>query len=118
MAALFAFAAVLQINDPDPIRWMTVYGLACGIAARAAANYRVPLLLICAVALVALVWAARLEMMMGRPVLPGELFQAWQMKDNTVELARETGGLIIVAVWMLVTAARVAVLARRQRAFR
>jgi transmembrane protein TMEM220 len=29
MALLFAFAAALQFNDPDPIRWIAIYGAAC-----------------------------------------------------------------------------------------
>ena len=35
MAVLFAFAAAVQYNDPDPLRWMAMYGLAmlaCGLA--------------------------------------------------------------------------------------
>ena len=35
MAVLFAFAAAVQCNDPDPLRWMAMYGLAmlaCGLA--------------------------------------------------------------------------------------
>ena len=28
MAVLFLIAAALQYNDPDPLRWMAIYGLA------------------------------------------------------------------------------------------
>jgi hypothetical protein len=30
----------------------------------------------------------------------GELFEAFEMKDERVEVAREFGGLLIIAFWM------------------
>ena len=33
MALLFAFAAALQLNDPDPIRWIAIYARSvCSVA--------------------------------------------------------------------------------------
>jgi Transmembrane family 220, helix len=57
MAVLFLFAAVVQYNDPDPVRWMAMYLAAC---------------------------------------------DAWEMKSETFEEAREASGLVIVTAWMLV----------------
>jgi hypothetical protein len=31
MLALFAFSAVLQLNDPDPIAWVAVYAAAAAV---------------------------------------------------------------------------------------
>jgi hypothetical protein len=115
MAGVFAFAALLQLNDPDPVRWIALYGSASLIAALACVNIRIPIAIICGLGLVALVWCVRLEAMVGREVSADELFQSWQMKDQTVELAREVRGLFIVTVWMAVTAARMAILSRRNR---
>jgi len=56
MAALFAFAAAVQYNDPDPLRWMAIYGLAmlaCGLALAGRLSWLPPALL----GLIALIWA-------------------------------------------------------------
>ena len=37
-ALLFAFGAVVQWNDPDPLRWMLAYGVSAGVSAAAAAD--------------------------------------------------------------------------------
>ena len=99
MAVLFCLAAGLQLNDPDPIRWLSIYGSACVLAGMAASDVRVPIGLICSVGLVALGWGIAVELDIDRFVEFRELFQSWQMKDAPVELAREAGGLFIVAAW-------------------
>ena len=38
MAVLFAVAVVVQFNDPDPLRWVAVYGAALTVSALAAAR--------------------------------------------------------------------------------
>lgn len=30
---LFTFSVVVQVNDPDPVSWMLVYGAAVGVCA-------------------------------------------------------------------------------------
>ena len=104
MATLFLFAVAVQYNDPDALRWMAIYGLAalaCGLwLAR-----RLPR------------WIprgrrhrgaglggdARPARVVGR-VSVGDLFESYAMKSEPVEEAREMGGLLIVAVWMVVLA--------------
>ncbi|HEX8693799.1 MAG TPA: transmembrane 220 family protein [Longimicrobium sp.] len=103
MAALFVFAAAVQYNDPDPLRWMALYlaaAAACGLAAAG----RLPRWLPAAVGLAALAWAAALAPGVWGRVRPGDLFAEWEMANTAVEEARETGGLLIVAAWMLVLA--------------
>jgi Transmembrane family 220, helix len=102
MALLFAFAAALQYNDPDPIRWIAVYGCACVLSLVAAFRRRVPPAAAIAVGLVALVWAAWIAF--GGPVASENrhMFDAWEMKSASVEQAREASGLILVAAWMTV----------------
>jgi hypothetical protein len=99
MAVLFAFAAVVQYNDPDPLRWMAVYGLAMLTCVRALAA-RLPRLLPALVGLGALVWAGTLAPGVVGRVSVGELFQSYGMLSMAVEEGREMGGLLIVAVWM------------------
>jgi hypothetical protein len=50
-------------------------------------------------ALVALVWGLSLAGIY-RDVVPGELFQEWEMKDERIEVAREASGLLLIAAWM------------------
>ena len=88
MGLLFLVAVALQYNDPDPVQWMAIYGaaaLVCLLALRG----RLPRWLPALVGLAALVWAAALAPRVVGQVAPGELF-------------REMGGLLIVAIWMLV----------------
>jgi hypothetical protein len=100
MAALFAFAVLVQYNDPDPIRWIMVYGAACVTAAVRAVRGTVPFALVVTVGAIALVWAAAIAI--GGPGLSvyGYMFGAWEMKSTSVEEAREASGLLIVGFWM------------------
>jgi hypothetical protein len=100
MAVLLAFAAAVNVNDPDPVRWVAMYGAACVISIIVALTGAVPLplpALVGAVALAwAIVWAARVPSL----EMYTHMFDEWEMKSETVEEARETCGLLIVAVWM------------------
>ena len=99
MAALFAFAAAVQYNDPDPLRWMAIYGLAmlaCGLSLTGGLPRLLPALL----GLIALVWAGTLAPGVVGRISVRELFQSYGMLTPAVEEGREMGGLLIVAVWM------------------
>ena len=106
MASLFAFAAALQYNDPDPIRWIAVYGAACVLSLLSAAARRILPATVLTVGLVALVWA--LWIALGGPAVSeySHMFDAWEMKSPSVEAAREASGLILVAAWMAVLLVR------------
>jgi hypothetical protein len=56
MAALFLFAAAVQYNDPDPLRWMAVYGLAA-LACVLSLARRLPRVVPVLVGLGAVAWA-------------------------------------------------------------
>ena len=103
MAALFVFAAAVQVNDPDPLRWMALY-LAAAAACVLALLHRLPRWVPVVVGLAALAWAATLAPHVLGRVGWGEMVEAWEMKDVRVEEGRETYGLLIVAVWMTVLA--------------
>ncbi len=106
MAALFAFAVVVQYNDPDPLLWMTVYGAACAISLIVARRGTIPLSAVLAVGGIALVWSIALAA--GVPGLDifTSMFDDWEMKSAPIEEAREASGLAIVAAWMAVLGAR------------
>jgi hypothetical protein len=79
MARLFALSAAIQLNDPDPVRWVAIDAVACVIAAAAALGRTVSRLLLGAVAIVATTWAGVIAL--GGPG-PGEyahMFDAWEM---------------------------------------
>jgi hypothetical protein len=85
-ALFFAWAAALQTNDPDPLRWLALYlasAALCGVA-----PYRaLPLALPIGLAAIATFWAATLA-----PTLLREA--AWIGS----EVEREAAGLLVVAL--------------------
>ena len=96
---IFVFSAVVQFNDPDPVRWVALYGFAaavCGLEIRR----RLPLWAPAGVAIIALAWAGSLYTR-AHDVAIGSLFAAWEMRDLHIEEAREMYGLAIVAAWMI-----------------
>jgi hypothetical protein len=97
LVPLFALAAYVQLNDPDPVAWVAVYGAAALISGAVAAG-RAPIAPAAVLAAVATAWSLTL--------LPGVLLRpasvdgltTWHMIDNSAEESRELIGLLIVAV--------------------
>jgi len=108
MAALFAFAAAVQLNDPDPVRWVTIYVAASALSFAAVRARHVPAVAFVAVGVTAMLWGVLIAL--GGPGASeyGHMFDAWEMRSLAVEEAREASGLTIVAVWMTVLAVRAA----------
>jgi hypothetical protein len=104
MTALFTLAAVVQANDPDPLRWIAMYGIAAAISAYAAITSRVPRFAATLLGAAAVAWAVSIA-----ADGPGfdeyrRMFDAWEMRSAPIEEAREVSGLLIVAGWMIVLA--------------
>lgn len=104
MAAVFASFAALQYNDPDPIRWIAIYGAAVAISAalphrRGAATAGL------AVGLVAAAWSAYLAAGVWRVIELPDLWRKMSEKGGAVEEGREAGGLAIEAAWLLAASA-------------
>ena len=102
MLLMFVLSAVVQFNDPDPVRWAAMYGAAatvCALELRRRAPAWVPPVL----AVIALVWAGSLYDR-AHAVPLSSLFSEWEMRDALIEEAREMYGLAIVAIWMMVIA--------------
>jgi hypothetical protein len=97
--ALFLFSAAVQLNDPDPVRWITVYAVTAVICGWAAANRSVPLpvtltwgLLTAAVAIGLLAfWEGESHPMPG--------FPPWAPLNE--EVVREALGLGLCSLWSL-----------------
>ena len=104
MAALFALAAAVQWNDPDPTRWMAVYGAACAISLMAARGRPPHRAMAATLAAIAMAWAIATSDNVGGGNSYLHMFDAWEMKTPAIEEAREATGLVIVAGWMLVVA--------------
>ena len=103
MGLAFGFSVAVQVNDPDPLRWMAIYGAAaviCTAELTRRVRARYPVLLAAA----ALGWAASIAPRVIGKVRFGELFAEFEMKNAGVEEAREMYGLLIVALWMLAVA--------------
>lgn len=100
MIGIFLLSALVQYNDPDPLLWIIIYGIAALVSYLAFSprlDKRLPLYL----AILAFGWAAfHLPDVWGKVTI-GEIFQSIEMKTIAVEKAREMGGLAIIASWML-----------------
>ena len=99
MLAAFLFSVAVQYNDPDPIRWMLIYGLAalaCILYLRRLLRWYLP----AAVGATAFGWAASIAPRVIGKTTFGDMFQSFHMINPVVEESREMGGLLIVAAWM------------------
>jgi hypothetical protein len=105
MLLLFTFGAAVQVNDPDPVRWIAVYALAaaaCMLSLLRRLRWPLPGLL-CAITLV---WAATLAPRVVGRVSFREMFGAFEMRSVGIEESREMYGLLIIAAWMAVLTLR------------
>jgi hypothetical protein len=105
LGLMFAFAVVVQVNDPDPISWMALYGAAavvCFLELRNGSRWWSPAI----VGIIAVVWAATIAPRVIGSVPFAEMFGEFEMKNEGVEESREMYGLLIVAAWMFAVAAR------------
>ncbi len=103
MAAAFLLGALVQYNDPDPVPWMTMYGaavMACILFATRRNHWIIPSV----VGLIALLWAIDVAPGVLGKTRFSEMIQAWEMKNERIEEAREFWGLMIIVAWMAVLA--------------
>jgi len=100
-ALLFLVSVGLQYNDPDPLRWMAIYG-AGAITTVAALHVRGGWWAALAVTVAAAVWGAVLWSDVIGDVAFSDLWRKMSEKGGKVEVMREAGGLTIEAVWLAV----------------
>lgn len=104
-AALFGFAVAVQYNDPDPLRWMAIYG--AGLVACVLWEIRrMPRALAIAVAFAALGWTiwSALGTHLTAPL--GEALTDWHMHAGGSEELREALGLFLLSAWTAALAIR------------
>lgn len=90
MAVIFLISCAVQYNDPDPWLWIAAYGLAGVVTGFALVGRHTPFVIPLGLAYYG--WA-----MYNMPHVPSS---EWL----TTETSRESGGLIICAIWMAVLA--------------
>ena len=100
MLLMFLFSAVVQLNDPDPLTWIGIYG-AAAIVCALEMRRRLPAWAPVAIGAIAFVWAGSLYYR-ARGVPISSLFAEWEMQNIRIEEAREMYGLTIVGIWMIV----------------
>ena len=96
-ALLFAYAAAVQVNDPDPAGWILVYGTAAVICLVAVAD-RIPVRPVFAFAVLALLFSAAAWLTDSGESRPMSGFPPWGPLRE--EVVREVLGLLLVAGWM------------------
>jgi hypothetical protein len=100
MSLVFLMFTLVQYNDPDPARWMAMYGAAALVSAAAALRAEGAGAPAAVVALAALGWGLSVLLgVAGHPVAWGQVFATTRMIDSDVEEAREALGLLIVVLW-------------------
>jgi hypothetical protein len=101
MAILFSLCAGLQVNDPDPVRWILLYSAAALSSAFVTAEryYAFGAL---AVAAIAGVWGVYLAVSVWNVISPSDLIDKMGMKGGAVEVGREAGGLLLVAIGLAI----------------
>ena len=103
MLLMFLFSVVVQYNDPDPWKWMPMYGAAavvCVLELRGGLKWWVPTL----IAVACIAWAATIAPHVFGKVPFASMFSAWEMRNEGIEESRELYGLLIVTAWMAVLA--------------
>ena len=98
---MFVFSVVVQVNDPDPLPWMAIYG-AAAVACLLSLLGRLPWRFAVLTGLIALTWAATIAPRVIGQVPFLDMFAEFEMKDIGVEESREMYGLLLIGGWMSV----------------
>jgi hypothetical protein len=102
-ALFFAWAAAMQLNDPDPFRWFAMYGIVALLAAACALG-RTRKEVLRGAGVIALVWAATIAPELWSGWRPSDLGASMSGARPEVEYGREFVGLLIVATYCFVAA--------------
>ncbi len=103
--AAFLLSAVVQYNDPDPLRWIAMYLLAV-VAAAWPPGSRLALGLTATAGIVATVWCLFVLPEAMAVTGMGDVVAAMSPDRPRTEAARELGGLLLVVVWSVVRVLR------------
>ncbi|MFZ5468005.1 MAG: transmembrane 220 family protein [Myxococcota bacterium] len=114
MALVLGVSAAVQLNDPDPVRWMAIYA-AGAIACVLSIARRLPWFVSAAIGGVALAWAVTLAPAVIARVPAASDVLTWKMRDTSVEETREMFGLLIEVGCMTVLTVRGLFFGRKRR---
>ena len=114
MVVLFAWAAELQLNDPDPIGWFAIY-VAGSVVALLSALARPRRELAGLLALIALAWAALIVPELWHTWTPSDLGATMSAARPEIEYGREFVGLLILASYCVLAAFHAAAPGWRRR---
>jgi hypothetical protein len=94
----FLLSALVQLNDPDPLRWIGIYSamvVICGLQHFGRLRWYIAAVpvLICAG------WIVSLLPALNQGVPWSEVLGSLTMQNDTVEEVREIGGLLLVLLW-------------------
>lgn len=103
LALIFGLFAIVQYNDPDPLRWILLYGFIAFVSLLAGFKRYYPTLLWLGI-IICVVWASTLfqsvrELLMEHS--PRELVESMQAKKPYIEGSRESFGLLISALVLI-----------------
>lgn len=99
MVLVFLLSVAVQYNDPDPLVWMTIYGVCAVFAGLGAMGKHSAL----AVPAAVIYWVGMFYWMPHKGVAnPMNLITDVKMASLGVEEWREDGGLAICATWLTV----------------
>ena len=98
---MFALSVVVQVNDPDPLPWMLIYG-AAAVACLLSLTGKLKWQFAVVTGIIALAWATSIAPRVVGQVRFMDMFADFEMKDLGVEESREMYGLILIGGWMAV----------------
>ena len=117
MTGLLIFSAIVQWNDPDPLRWILCYSVSAIITLCSLIRPLPPS--------IPLIWGLVVllsSLFVGMDFLLSQEQFDWNsfwnviaMKNEAVELGREWGGLLLVSGWMAVLTWRIKISLIQQR---
>ena len=117
MTGLLILSAIVQWNDPDPLRWILCYSVTAIITLCSLIRPLPPS--------IPLIWGmivllsslfVGMDLWMSEEQFDwGSFWNVIAMKNEAVELGRELGGLLLVTGWMAVLAWRIKFILMQQR---
>ena len=109
MTGLLILSAIVQRNDPDPLRWMLCYSVTAIITLCSLIRpLPLPIPLIWGLVVLLSSLFVGIDLWISEEQFDWDSF--WNviaMKNEAVELGRELGGLLLVTGWMAVLAWRI-----------
>jgi hypothetical protein len=109
LAVMFMLFAFVQINDPDPLLWIAIYGVMAAICVMAAFRYYIKpmlwILLACFVVYMAILWPGMSEWL-GQDDKSVLFDEGMKMQFPYVEESREFLGLLICVIVLVVQIVR------------